>query len=48
MEPGGPLRPKTVADGRIRVCGCSPGCLLASLAVSVALTIIVNVLIRLF
>jgi hypothetical protein len=48
MEPRGPLRPKTLADGRVRVYGCSPGCLLVSLAVSVLLTILVNVLIRLF
>jgi hypothetical protein len=33
--------------GRIRVYGCSPGCLLVSLLVSVALTIVINVLIRL-
>jgi hypothetical protein len=48
MEPRDPLRPKTFSDGRVRVYGCSPGCLLASLAVSVLLTILVNVLIRLF
>ncbi|HET9288433.1 MAG TPA: hypothetical protein VFO26_12840 [Gaiella sp.] len=50
MEPGDPPRPRTLADGRARVYGygCSPGCLLASLAVSVLLTILVNVLIRLF
>jgi hypothetical protein len=42
-EPG-----RTFADGRVRVYGCSPGCLLVSLAVSVALTIALNVLIRLF
>jgi hypothetical protein len=33
--------------GGIRVYGCSPGCLLISLLASVALTILVNVLIRL-
>ena len=43
-----PLHPKTFADGRVRVYGCSPGCLLLSLAVSVLLTIAVNVLIRIF
>ena len=48
MEPGDPPRPRTLADGRARVYGCSPGCLLASLAVSVLLTFLVNVLIRLF
>jgi hypothetical protein len=31
----------------VRVYGCSPGCLLLSLAVSVVLTIFINVLIRL-
>jgi len=36
------------STGRVRVYGCSPGCLLLSLAVSVLLTIVVNVLIRLF
>jgi len=35
-----------LAGGRVRVYGCSPGCLLLSLAVSV-LTILINVLIRL-
>jgi hypothetical protein len=41
-----PVPPKT--RGGVRVYGCSPGCLLLSLAVSVVLTILVNVLIRLF
>ena len=42
-------RPDSEAfDGRVRVYGCSPGCLLASLAASVLLTIAVNVLIRVF
>jgi hypothetical protein len=41
------FRPKTFGDGGVRVYGCSPGCLLLSLAVSVLLTILVNVLIRL-
>ena len=34
--------------GGVRVYGCSPGCLLASLAVSLLLTIALNLLIRLF
>jgi hypothetical protein len=34
--------------GRIQVYGCSPGCLLWSIALSVCLTILVNLLIRLF
>jgi hypothetical protein len=41
-------RPKSFAEGRVQIYGCSPGCLLLSLAVSVILTIILNVLIRLF
>jgi hypothetical protein len=36
------------SGSRVRVYGCSPGCLLMSLAVSIVLTILVNVLIRLF
>ena len=31
------LRPRTYREGRVRVYGCSPGCLLVSLAVSVVL-----------
>ena len=34
--------------GGVRVYGCSPGCLLLSLAASVLLTVLVNVFIRLF
>lgn len=48
MEGRDPFEPKTLRGGRVRVYGCSPGCLLLSLAVSVLLTILVNVLIRLF
>jgi hypothetical protein len=33
---------------RVKVYGCSPGCLLSSLLVSIVLTIVVNLLIRLF
>jgi hypothetical protein len=36
-----------LAGSRVRVYGWSPGCLLLSLAVSVFLTILINVLIRL-
>jgi hypothetical protein len=35
-------------DGQVKMYGCSPGCLLVSLALSVGLTIFVNVLIRPF
>ncbi len=34
--------------GRVQVYGCSPGCLLASLAISLFLTLAVNGCIRLF
>jgi hypothetical protein len=34
--------------GRVRVFGCGPGCLMTSLLLSIALTVMVNVLIRLF
>jgi hypothetical protein len=47
LEPHDRLRPKTLAGSRGRVYGCSPGCLLLSLAVSVLLTIVFNALIRL-
>jgi hypothetical protein len=47
MEERDPLGPAAKRGGRVRVYGCSPGCLLLSLAVSVLLTILVNVLIRL-
>ena len=36
------FKPKEFKDGRVRVYGCSPGCLLVSLAVSVFLTLAVN------
>ena len=34
--------------GRVRVYGCSPGCLLLSLGLSLLLTILLNLLIRAF
>jgi hypothetical protein len=34
--------------GRVQVYGCGPGCLVVSLLLSIGLTILVNVLIRLF
>jgi hypothetical protein len=36
------FKPRTSQDGRVRVYGCSPGCLLISLAVSLVLTLLVN------
>ena len=38
---------RPAGNGRVKVYGCSPGCLLLSVAVSIALTIFLNVLIRL-
>jgi hypothetical protein len=40
------FRPRTFRGGRVQVYGCSPGCLVISLAVSVLLTILINVLLR--
>ena len=34
--------------GRVRVYGCSPGCLLISIALSLFLTLAINLLIRAF
>ena len=36
------LKPREDRVGRVRVYGCSPGCLLVSLAVSLVLTLLVN------
>ena len=36
--------PREFAGGRVRVYGCSPGCLIASLLVSLFLTLILNAL----
>lgn len=47
VAPRDSFRPKMLGDGRVRVYGCSPGCLLVSLAVSVLLTVLLNILIRL-
>ena len=40
------FRPRTFRGGRVQVYGCSPGCLVISLAVSVLLTILINVMLR--
>ena len=45
---GGPFRGRSYRGGNVRVYGCSPGCLFASLAISVVLTLLVNGCIRLF
>jgi hypothetical protein len=39
---------RSYRGGRVRVIGCGPGCLVTSLLVSLALTILINVAIRLF
>jgi hypothetical protein len=36
------FRPKRYGDGRVQVFGCSPGCLVLSILVSLGLTIAVN------
>ena len=36
------FEPKEYKGGRVRVYGCSPGCLLVSIAISVLLTLLVN------
>jgi hypothetical protein len=38
--------PTTLRNGQIQVWGCSPGCLLVSVAVSIVLTVLINVLIN--
>jgi hypothetical protein len=38
--------PKEYRGGRVKVYGCSPGCLLVSIAVSLLLTLAVNGCIR--
>lgn len=41
---GDPFGPRSFAGGRVRVYGCSPGCLAASLVVSLILTLLLNAL----
>jgi len=40
--------PREFKDGRVKLYGCSPGCLLTSLLLSVGLTVLLNLLIRAF
>jgi hypothetical protein len=42
----GLFSPREYKGGRVKVYGCSPGCLLVSLAVSLLLTLAVNGCIR--
>ena len=39
---------RSSGGGRVRVYGCSPGCLLLSLGLSIFVTIVLNLLIRAF
>jgi hypothetical protein len=34
--------PRSIGNGRVQVWGCSPGCLVASLLISVVLTLLLN------
>lgn len=42
------FKPREYRDGRLKVYGCSPGCLLVSIALSIFLTLALNGCIRLF
>jgi hypothetical protein len=42
------FKPREYRDGKVRVYGCSPGCLIVSLALSIFLTLALNGCIRLF
>ena len=42
------FKPRDDRDGKFRVYGCSPGCLLVSLVLSIFLTLALNGCIRLF
>ena len=40
------FRPRSFRGGRVQVYGCSPGCLIASLLLSLFLTVVVNLVLR--
>jgi hypothetical protein len=42
------FKQKELRDGRVRVYGCSPGCIVLSLVLSLLLTLVLNGCIRLF
>jgi hypothetical protein len=44
-EGGGPFAPHTFGGGRVRVYGCSPGCLIVSVIVSLILTLLLNAIV---
>jgi hypothetical protein len=48
MERRGLFGGRTYGGGRMRVYGCSPGCLVISLLLSLFLTLVINLLIRAF
>lgn len=41
------FRPRESRGGRVKVYGCSPGCLLVSLGLSIVLTLVLNGCLRL-
>jgi hypothetical protein len=44
----GLFSPRSYRGGQVKVYGCSPGCLLVSLLLSLFVTILLNLLIRAF
>jgi hypothetical protein len=46
VRPLSPFAGRSYGEGRVRVYGCSPGCLAVSLALSLLLTLLINILIR--
>ena len=46
MRRRGPFGGRSYRGGRVQVYGCSPGCLVMSLAASLLLTLLINLLIR--
>lgn len=42
------FKPRSYRGGRVQVFGCSPGCLVVSLVLSILLTLLINGCIRLF
>ncbi len=42
------FKPREYRDGKVKLYGCSPGCLLVSIALSIFLTLALNGCLRLF
>ena len=40
--PGAPFGGRAFGGGRVRVYGCSPGCLIASLLIALVITLLIN------